>query len=152
MELGKAMHALGRFAMIINPCSHWSQFQFTINYIFIDLQPKQCCNDTGMRELLLWGLVLVCVRQVFIAISLVVYSQFSMKMTTVFYVNISLSSTVPGVWNWLWTCTTLFRSQLVLVHGFVWKGRQFRYTKWICRNSITRTHATLKTYPNTSYF
>lgn len=60
MELDKAMNALGQFGMIINPCSHWSLFLFTINYIFICLQTKQCCNDTGMRDSLLWGLVQFC--------------------------------------------------------------------------------------------
>lgn len=40
MELDKAMRALGQFGMTINPSSHWSQFQLTKNYIFIDLQTK----------------------------------------------------------------------------------------------------------------
>lgn len=57
MELDKAAHALVRFVVVINPCSHWNQFQFTINYIFIDLQTKQHCNDTGMRDPLFWGLL-----------------------------------------------------------------------------------------------
>lgn len=101
----------------------------------------------------LFCFVMFCVRQLFIPISLVVYSQFSMKITTGFYVNISLSSTVPGVWNWLWTCTSLIHTQFVVRHGFVWKGKQFtdaqnEYVEILLDVHMQRSKHT----PNASYF
>lgn len=50
IELDMAMHALDQPVMIISLWRRSRQFQFPINYIFIDLQTKQCCNNTGTRE------------------------------------------------------------------------------------------------------
>lgn len=79
IELDLAMHALGQLVMVISLCRHSSQFQFPINYIFIDLQTKQCCEYTSMKEHLFGCLEVLLFGQVFIPISLVLYSFFQRK-------------------------------------------------------------------------
>jgi len=82
------------------------------------------------------------------------------KIATGFYVNICLSGTLPRVWNSLGTCTSLIHTKLILVYGFLWKGKQFtdaphKYVEILLRVHMQQSQNTsyFKIHiPNTSYF
>lgn len=123
-----------------------------MNYFFIDLQTKQCCDKIDMKKPLCGGLVLFSFR-CFLTASpwFYLYSQFSMNTTTVFispapFLEFRIDCELVQVsftpsWYYTFLLMALMESTTIL-----------KCMKLVCRRYITCTHGTLRTHPKSTIF